>query len=101
MTTASTLIMTRDGTIAQTIGAPAPREPVAVTAETDTRGRRVILQRPEGHVYDHRATSNPEVDERGRLVVNVTTEEAYWRWAITGERPAVHPWPVRLVHVEG
>ena len=97
----SRLIALADGRIAQTIGAPAPREPIEVTAAVETRGQRVIVQRPTGFMYDVRAVSNPEIDAQGNLVVRVTTEEAYYRWLILGERPQAQEYPVRFLHLEG
>ncbi|TIC86375.1 hypothetical protein E8D37_00205 [Nocardioides sp. GY 10127] len=64
------------------------------------RGKRVVLSRPDGFVYDVRAVSELDRDADGRQVVRVVTEEAYFRWMFTGVAASAESYPARLVWVE-
>lgn len=81
-------------------GAPPAREPKPARLVPALRGKRVILSRPFGFVYDVRAVSQIQRDAQGREVVDVVTEEEYFRWMFTGERPHSEPYPAHLVWVE-
>ncbi|MCM0622532.1 hypothetical protein [Nocardioides bruguierae] len=81
-------------------GAPPPRTPRPAQDEPTLRGKRVVLSRPDGFVYDVRAISELETDTSGRQVVRVVTEEAYFRWMFTGQAAASEAYPARLVWVE-
>lgn len=81
-------------------GAPPARKPKPASEVPALRGKRVILSRPEGFVYDVRAVSQIHPDEHGHDVIDVTTEEGYFRWMFTGERPSTQTFPARLVWVE-
>lgn len=92
--------MTSTGTNFVTLDAPAPRAPERVLEGVETRGKRVILLRPEGYMSDMRAVSNPEMGEDARLYVRICSESQWFRWAITGERPLIQDYPAYLVFVE-
>jgi hypothetical protein len=47
-----------------------------------------------------RAVSQIQRDRDGRDIVDIATEEGYFRWMFTGERPATTTYPARLVWVE-
>ena len=81
-------------------GTPPPRVPRQCTDEPALRGKRVILSRPDGFVYDVRAVSELEHDASGRQVVEVMTEEDYFRWMLIGDRRSSQTFPARLVWVE-
>ena len=81
-------------------GAPPAREPKPARVVPALQGKRVILSRPWGFVYDVRAISQIHPDEKGRDVIDVVTEEAYFKWMFLGVRPESQPYPVRLVWVE-
>lgn len=81
-------------------GAPPAREPKPALLVPALRGKRVILSRPDGFRYDIRAVSQIYADEKGRDVVDVVSEEAYFKWMFIGERPQTEAYPVRLVWVE-
>ncbi|MFC5175625.1 hypothetical protein [Nocardioides taihuensis] len=81
-------------------GAPPVREPRRVLDEPSLRGRRVILSTPEGFVYDMRAVSSTRQDATGRTVLDVVTEEDYFRWMFTQAEPARRTFPAELVWVE-
>jgi hypothetical protein len=81
-------------------GAPPPREPRPARSEPALRGKRVILSMPDGFVYDMRAVSEVHPDADGKEVIDIVSEEGYFRWMFTGERPSSKPFPPRLVWVE-
>lgn len=81
-------------------GAPPARTPRLVADEPALRGKRVILSRPHGFIYDVRAVSELWTNEDGHLCVDVVTEEEYFRWMFTLEDPKVVTYPARLVWVE-
>jgi hypothetical protein len=60
----------------------------------------VVLSTPEGFVYDMRAVSERHRDARGHDVVEIATEEDYFRWMFTSERPTTENYPLELVWVE-
>lgn len=80
-------------------GAPPPR--VARRAEDvpTLKGKRLILSLPEGFVYDMRAASE-EYTIDGRAVVDVVTEEDYFRWMFQHSPPPTQSYPLRYVWVE-
>jgi hypothetical protein len=81
-------------------GAPPARVPLRAKDVPALRGKRVILSTAEGFVYDMRAVSQIQRDRDGRDIVDIATEEGYFRWMFTGERPATTIYPARLVWVE-
>ena len=64
------------------------------------RGKRVIVSRPEGFLYDVRAVSEVYVDEDGVQRVQLCTEQAYYRWMLCDVSPVVRNYPAHLVWVE-
>lgn len=81
-------------------GRPPARAPKPAKDVPALQGKRVILSRPDGFHYDRRAISQVHPDENGREVVDVVTEEGYFKWMFTGERPKSESYPARLVWVE-
>ncbi len=81
-------------------GAPPAREPLRAWDVPALRGKRVILSRPFGFIYDVRAVSQIYEDAEGHSVIDVMTEENYYRWMFTRERPQSQPYPTHLVWVE-
>lgn len=82
-----------------TLTPPAPRVPVRVTAQSKTRGQRMVVLRPEGPMKAVIATADPfEVD--GVLQVRLVSEEDWWRWTFTGVRPTIQTYPAYLVFIE-
>lgn len=82
-------------------GAPHARQPRPVDQEPAIRGKRVILSTPEGFVYDMRAATAVYLDACGRPVVDIVTEEDYYRWMILRVAPVDRvPYSTRLVWVE-
>lgn len=55
---------------------------------------------PDGFVYDMRAVSEVYQDGQGREVVDIVSEEQYYRWMLNSQAPAREAYPVRLVWVE-
>jgi hypothetical protein len=55
---------------------------------------------PEGFVYDVRAVSQVHADEAGHDVVDIVSEQDYFRWMFLEQRPEPQPFPARLVWVE-
>lgn len=88
------------GTQFRTLDPPPPREARRVEAGMPTKGQRVVCLRPEGHMRDVRAASDPFDGEDGRLYIRVVTEAAWYRWALIGVEPDVQTWPAYLVFVE-
>ncbi len=82
------------------LGEPPTRAPRPATTVPALRGKRVILSRPDGFIYDVRAVSEIYTDGRGDALVDVCTEQAYYRWALTGEAAATQAYPAYLVWVE-
>ena len=81
-------------------GVPPARQPVPASEVPALRGKRVVLSTPEGFVYDVRAISQVQRDGTGREVIDVTSEEDYYRWMFTGTAPVVQVYPSELVWVE-
>ena len=81
-------------------GRPPAREPKPASEVPGLRGKRVILSMPDGFVYDMRAVSQIYRDGDGREIIDIATEEHYFRWMFTGEQPVRSEFPARLVWVE-
>lgn len=81
-------------------GEPPSRRPRPAIEERALRGKRVILSTPEGFVYDMRAASQPYVDSEGGSVVDIVSEEGYFRWMLTDQAPTRQSFPVRLIWVD-
>jgi hypothetical protein len=81
-------------------GKPPAREPRPAADEPALRGKRVILSTPEGFVYDMRAISEVRHEADGVSMVDVVSEEQYFRWMFTREAPPYESYPARLVWVE-
>jgi hypothetical protein len=81
-------------------GEPPTRRPMRVSEVPALRGKRVILSRPDGFIYDVRAVSELHTDGRGRAVVEVCTERDYYAWMLGGPRPQTRTYPAALVWVE-
>ena len=82
------------------LGEPPVRRPRRVAEVPAVRGKRVILSRPDGFIYDVRAVSEPYDDHEDRRVVEVCTERDYYVWMFGGARPPTQTYPVSLVWVE-
>jgi hypothetical protein len=82
------------------LGEPPARRPVPVDQVPAVRGKRVILSRPDGFVYDVRAVSEVFQDAAGRQRVSVCSEQGYYRWMLNGVEPESEDYPVALVWVE-
>jgi hypothetical protein len=84
-----------------TFDPPPARQPQPIEPTAHVRGRRVVLIHVDGYVYDHRAMSDPRqgpIDgitdhSDDRWFVAVASEFEYYRWGVTGEKPAVEWWP--------
>lgn len=81
-------------------GAPPARRPRPAADEPALRGKRVVLSMPDGFVYDMRAASDIYRDERGRPVIDIVSDEQYYRWMLLRESPKREPYPVPLVWAE-
>ena len=81
-------------------GAPPTRAPRPAREVKALRGKRVVLSTPGGFVSDMRAISEMRTDGDAQQVVEVVTEEGYFRWMFTGERPASRQFPEHLVWIE-
>lgn len=81
-------------------GEPPTRRPRPAIEERALRGKRVILSTPEGFVYDMRAVSESYVGSNGSCVVDIVSEEGYFRWMFMARMPVRQPFPVRLVWVD-
>jgi len=81
-------------------GVPPAREPRPAADEPALQGKRVILSTPEGFVYDMRAVSRIQKDSEGRDVIEIVTEEDYYRWMFTRSAPEATAYPAHLVWVE-
>lgn len=81
-------------------GVPPARQPRPAADEPALRGKRVILSTPEGFVYDVRAISQIHSDEVGIEVVDVVTDEDYYRWMLLRAAPVPVSYPIHLVWVE-
>ena len=81
-------------------GAPPARVPRRASDEPALRGKRLILSMPYGFVYDMRAASEIYRNGDGRRVLDVVSEEDYFRWMFLQTAPKRETYPVRLVWVE-
>jgi hypothetical protein len=81
-------------------GVPPARHPRPASEEPALVGKRVILSTPEGFVYDMRAVSRVYRDGTGRQVVDIVTDEDYYRWMFTKRPPDPETFPALLVWVE-
>ena len=81
-------------------GVPPARVPRPAAAEPALRGKRVILSLPDGFTYDMRAASAPYQAADGRELVDIVTEEDWFRWMFVQEPPERRAFPVNLVWVE-
>jgi hypothetical protein len=82
------------------LGAPPSRTPAPATTVAAVRGKRVILSRPDGFVYDVRAVSEVFLDPLGEQRVQVCSEQAFYRWMLNNVPPDVETYPAVLVWVE-
>jgi hypothetical protein len=80
-------------------GVPPARTPRPAADEPALRGKRVILSMPDGFVYDMRACSELYEND-GRIVVDVASEEDWYRWMLDHVAPVRRRFPSRLVWVE-
>lgn len=84
---------------------PAPGRPVPVEELPNVLGRRLVLMRSDGPIYDHRAASEVFTDDQGSWV-RVVAESQWYQWsaAPVEDRPPQCPharvWPTRYVFVE-
>ena len=90
----------KDGRPLPYFGAPPARQPKRAWDVPALRGKRVILSRPWGFVYDVRAVSQIYEDDEGYSVIEVMTEKDYYRWMFSGDRPLSQTYPSQLVWVE-
>lgn len=81
-------------------GVPPAKVPRPAIDEPTLNGKRVILSMPHGFVYDMRAMGEVHTDGAGGAVVDIVSEEAFYRWRFTGEAPTRRRFPVHLVWVE-
>lgn len=81
-------------------GVPPARQPRPAADEPALQGKRVILSTPEGFVYDMRAVSRIYRDDNGAPIVDIVTEQGYYRWMFTEQAPAPTRYPAQLVWVE-
>ena len=81
-------------------GAPPARQPRPVVDEPALPGKRAILSTAAGFVYDMRAVSRAYLDDKRRLVVDIVSEEDYYRWMLGLGAPCPTAYPARLVWVE-
>jgi hypothetical protein len=81
-------------------GVPPTRAPRPALDEPALVGKRVILSTPEGFVYDMRAVSRIYKDVNDREIVDIVSEEDYYRWMFTQQAPNAEKFPALLVWVE-
>jgi hypothetical protein len=81
-------------------GVPPTRAPRPASDEPALRGKRVILSMPDGFVYDMRACSEVYVDDAGGAVVDIASEQDWYRWMLNRQPPQRSQFPLRLVWVE-
>jgi hypothetical protein len=81
-------------------GVPPTRHPRPALNEPALVGKRVILSTPEGFVYDMRAVSRVCRDANGREIIDIVSEEDYYRWMFTQQAPSAERFPALLVWVE-
>lgn len=81
-------------------GVPPAKVPRPAADEPALKGKRILLSMPYGFVYDMRAISDVQTDGNGGAIVDVASEEDYFRWMFTGQTPRREPFPLHLVWVE-
>lgn len=81
-------------------GVPPTKPPRPAASVGTLRGKRVILSTPEGFVYDMRAVSECHLGAGDSAVVDILSEEDYFRWMLTGKRKSPEHWSAHLVWVE-
>jgi len=81
-------------------GVPPPRQPRPAAEEPSLPGKRVVLSTPEGFIYDMRAVSRVYRDKSGRQLVDIVSDEDYFRWMLIQHSPVATPYSVTLVWVE-
>ena len=81
-------------------GEPPPRIPRPSATVPTLRGKRVILSTPEGFVYDMRAVSERYVDASGLAVIDILSDDDYYRLMYLGQRAEPAAWAAHLVWVE-
>ncbi len=81
-------------------GKPPAREPRPASEVPALRGKRVILSTPDGFVYDMRAISQIHRDGEGQDIIDVVSEEHYFRWMFTQAAPTSEAYSAHLVWVE-
>jgi hypothetical protein len=81
-------------------GVPPARAPRPAADEPALNGKRVILSMPYGFVYDMRAASEVYTDGEGGVIVDIISEEHFFRMKLTSAQPLRRQFPVHLVWVE-
>lgn len=81
-------------------GIPPTRPPRPAADEPALRGKRVILSMPDGFVYDMRACSGLYRNAGGHEVVDIASEEDWYRWMFQRVKPHRSVFPIELVWVE-
>jgi hypothetical protein len=81
-------------------GVPPAKVPRPAADEPALNGKRVILSMPYGFVYDMRAASEVHTDGTGGAIIDIASEEHYFRARFTHEDPECRPFPAHLVWVE-
>lgn len=81
-------------------GVPPARQPKPAAEVPALRGKRVVLSMPDGFVYDMRAVSQVYEDGQGREVIDIVSEEHYYRWMFTREEPVRRAFPSHLVWID-
>jgi hypothetical protein len=81
-------------------GEPPAKKPRPAMKEPALLGKRVILSTGEGFVYDMRAASEAYLDADGQSIVDIVTEQAWYRWMFTHQPPERVPYPLHHVWVE-
>ena len=81
-------------------GRPPAREPRPASEVPTLWGKRVILSMPHGFVYDMRAISQIHRDGEGQEIIDVASEEHYYRWMFNRQPPTSEAFPSHLVWVE-
>ena len=82
------------------LGEPPTRRPHRAGGVPALRGKRVLLSRPDGFIYDIRPVSEVYADPSGKQRVDVCSEQAYYRWMLNGVPPETQAYPISLVWVE-
>lgn len=81
-------------------GVPPAKTPRPAATEPALKGKRVILSMPDGFVYDMRAAGEVRTDGEGGTIVDIVTEEHYFREELTQQPAERRGFPVHLVWVE-